>query len=324
MQNSIIGSINQPVFNSFKENANNMALKSQNFNQGTKDNATPVIGMKNNLNQPYEDEFINNKYEYNNNEENTDGPKDKKLRKILIGTGVGIITVAGAVVAGKKGLLGSKIQSFLGGKNVMKADNLGYEIPAPKIDDIAPNLDTVARFGQDYPLEIEYQKISDDIQRNPNAQRRFNEVVSNLRNTASEINQKFKEVLPDGEDFEGGVIERAILQKRYFSIPENKTENYCCLDPLLHRQAREEALDIQTGYHILEPLQSGGKENPLLNALRGKYQGISKEDNSFIDTCVQKLADDDALCCGHNSKLHAHELSRVGKIFREAMGIAVQ
>lgn len=247
---------------------------------------------------------------------------------------------------GRRGYLGERIENLMRRESSAVADNiekgverridangkdiLGYEIKPPKISDLEAGEEAL----KTSKLEGEYDKIRQDIARNSEVQGRYNEIVGELKETAGEINKEFKAIVDDGREYSGGVIERAILQKRYYSLnPDTTKKGYCCKDPLLYKEAREEAIDIQTGYHILEPYQNGGysmiddtaTNQELLSGLRKKYADkITEEDNKFIDECTEKLNCEYALCCGENSVMHASELARVGKIFREAMGIEVK
>lgn len=209
-----------------------------------------------------------------------------------------------------------------------KKDVLNYEIKPPKISDITIDAETARNVSEGgFPLEVEYLKIMEDIRRDENTYRRYNEVISSLRDTAFQIDEQFHRICLQDTGFMEYAhphIERAVRQKRYFSALGEKQTQYCAKDPLLYKTAREEALDIQTGYHILEFAQSGN-ESWLLNVLMQNYgNSINDNDAKFISECVGKLKPAGAVCHGHDSKLHAHELARVGKIFREAMNIQIQ
>ena len=197
-----------------------------------------------------------------------------------------------------------------------------HNIRPPKISDIPPNPDLVRNCTR-FPLEVEYARIMTDIERHPGTLNRYNEVISGLQDTARQIGNKVRAICP-GETFtvDRRQLDRTIRQKRYFSLPGNARPGYCCKDPLLHKEAREEAMDIIFGYRLLSPLNTES-ESKLLNALRSRYRSIPVRDNNFITECIERLRPEDAVCYGHESKFHAHELSRLGKIFREAMGIQV-
>lgn len=294
----------------------------------------------------------------NRNINNTNRNKDKQKsninlekenngsKKILITGGAMIFTAGSIYLAGKNGYLGNRIRNIFSKEssrvinsiksptqriNQAEKDILGYEIAPVKISDIRASEEAIER-SKYSPLEAEYDKIRQDIARNPNNQARYEEIITDLKNTAKEIDNEFQTIHKEDKHYEGGVIERAILQKRYFSISGNEKEGYCCLDPLEYKKAREEAIDIQTGYYLLEPYQNGGRDffdnrknnTELLKGLREKYKEIKEEDSVFIDECIEKLNSEGAICAGHNSKLHAHELAKFGRIFREAMGISVK
>ena len=224
---------------------------------------------------------------------------------------------------------GKGINAIGSATSSLKKDVLNCNIKPPKIQDIPSDIELVHRYtpirGTSVnPMEIQYARIMADIERNPETLQRYNEVISGLQNTVSQIGKKVSEICP-GETFDVAKphLDRAIRQKRYFSMPGNIKNGYCGKDPLLYKAAREEAVDIIFGYRLLSPLQNGGTESKLLNGLRSKYSSISAKDNEFINSCIEKLKPEDALCCGANSKFHAYELARLGKIFREAMNISV-
>lgn len=287
--------------------------------------------------------------DFNSNEQENKFNKKKGIYSVLA-----LAVFTGSIyIAGKEGYLGSTIKNKLAkGTNSVThtnpyssvntpsqrvsqsvngvRDSLPYEIQPPKISDLTPSKEALER-SKYIPLEAEYDKIRLDIERNPESKKRFDEIIRQLKDTSSELNDRFKSISQECMDFEGGVIERAIYQKRYFSIPGNQREHYCCQDPLLYKAAREEALDIQIGYHLLAPFQNAQydivnntKSNTsLLDGLRAQYD-ITPDNNQFINECIANLNFDGALCCGAQSRLHAYELARVGKIFREALGVSVK
>ena len=227
----------------------------------------------------------------------------------------------------RKGKGASTVREVAGN---LKKDVLSYNVKPPKIDDVPKDIGLVQKYtpirdarGVN-PMEIEYARIMADIERNPETLKRYNEVISGLQNTATQIKNKIKEICPEeGFEVPKSHLDRIIRQKRYFSMPGNIKNGYCGKDPLLYKAAREEAIDIMFGYRLLSPLEIGGRESKLLNGLRSKFNTISAKNNSFIDECIERLKPEDALCSGPDSKFHAYELARLGKIFRETMNITV-
>lgn len=227
-------------------------------------------------------------------------------------------------------------------------DKLNYEIKKPKISDLTNDSDFMEHVDDEFPLQLQYNKVLYDIKRDKNTLKRYNEVEQILKDASSEIANKFqtidnevnsavdkmdgldeftKELLRDSSKYFGVCTERAISQKRYFSMPGNQQEGYCCKDPLLSKEARAEIIDTYLGYDLLSPLRgsSGVKESPLLNALRNKYTISNDADNKFIDECISRMTSNpESSASGRNSSFHAHELAHLGKIFREAMGVIVK
>ncbi len=295
--------------------------------------------------------------------------KSDNTKKILVGAGLALAALAGIYAGGRKGLFGQSFQNLLT-RNAERAgnaaageaqrgcgaideaiDKLDYNVKPAKIDDISLPDDFTTNeiyayrwYDEDFPLQSEYWKISQDIQRDANTTRRYNEVAESLEETANKIDTELKkykdEIVRGNIDYKakewaqdlgtnfGINTERAITQKRYFSLPNNQSEGYSGKDPLLYKEAREEIADTYLGYTLLVPIQGQNKKrqgSPVINVLRREHPITNSEDNKFIDECVLRMtSNNDARCHGHGSVFHANELARLGKIFREAMGIEVK
>ncbi len=270
-------------------------------------------------------------------------PNDNKMKtstKVLIGATSAAAILTAAYFAGKNHLLGDKIYNFLnkeGSKvnpqtpiqrtqNALTppVDKLEYEI-CPAVYD--KNI-TIEEGDGLYKI---YEDILKNMQADGKTSERLDEVSRSLAQDSSQIYNKLSEITGNAnfarkpENIPNERFYMDIAKKRYFSLPENKTEGYSCLDPLKYQKSREEILDLHLGYDALSELNYDGKESKVLNDLRQEYGSkISQEDNSFLDECISKLLPEGAVCHGNKSVLHTHELSRVGKIFREAMGFSVK
>ncbi len=285
--------------------------------------------------------------------------KKGSTKKILITAGLALAALAGIYAIAKSGKGKEKVQEAA--QNVTSEitqnnkatnaaesmlDKLDYEIKEPKISDLVNDSEFMQHVDEEFPLQLQYNKILYDIRRDENTLKRYNEVEKILADASSEIGEKFRAVesdinsavdkidnlneydrkwLKNSSKGFGINTERAISQKRYFSMPENKQDGYCCKDPLLSKEAREEIVDTYLGYTLLSPFSYPGVESPLLNTLRNKYTISNNADNKFIDDCISRMTSHpEPKASGHNSLFHAFELAHLGKIFREAMGVAVK
>lgn len=260
--------------------------------------------------------------------------------------GLGLLALSGIYIAAKKGLFGHKnnINAPINSNNDI-ADNLGYAIKPPKINDISLPSDfgtneIYSRYNsEDFPLEKQYWKVLEDIKRDSNTNKRYKEVADSLNQTANKINNELakyrNEIIQKNTEFGASEFEneygtrfsinteRGITQKRYFSLPENQSADYCSKDPLLYKEAREEIIDTYLGYTLLTPIQAQSKRqgSPVVDILRKAYP-INNDDNKFVDECISRMIKNDkAVPYGKNSAFHAYELAHLGKIFRQALGI---
>ncbi len=265
--------------------------------------------------------------------------KNVNKKKVLITAGAALAALAGVYVLAKKGKGKEKVQEAVQNtaseivqndktKDAAREktaetientlDKLNYEIKAPKIDDL-PDKD-FALGGGDFPFDTGYRKIEFDIRRDENTLKRYNEVRDIIEDTAKEIDDKTAEFM-NGRHFtiypDNSMPGRAIFQKRFFSMPENYQKGYCGEDPLLSKTARSEIVDLHLGFDIIG-------DEALRNGLKNKFT-ITDKDSEFLDECVTRLTSNpEAKPYGQNSIFHSHEFIRIGKAFREAMGVAAR
>ncbi len=126
----------------------------------------------------------------------------------------------------------------------------------------------------------------------------YNEVTESLQETAHKIDAELKKYRNQivqgnidfkikqwaqnlGTDFDINT-QRAIAQKRYFSLPNNQGKGYSDKNPLLYKKARKELADTYLGYTLLAPIKGQYEKrqcSPVINILRRKHPITNSNDN---------------------------------------------